>query len=140
MTAGQRFLAWLRDRAGARWPVIVKTVDGAVTAFLLAFVLSLAGHGFFEGQFGTGSTWKAAALAGWIAAGSILKSGVMILLTGQPALGGLVSSQLRAQRELRTVRHQVPLRKPGRQRRPGPPRRPVIGSSHHGTRREGGPS
>lgn len=113
--------------------MLVKTTDSAVTSFLLAFAMSLAAHGVFDGQVGTGATWKAAALAGWIAAGSVLKSGVMILLTGQPALGGLVSHQLRAQRETRTVRHNVPLRPPSTRRRPaaGRQRKPPA-ATHHG--------
>lgn len=142
MNPAQRFTGWLRDKLGDRWPPLVKTVDGALTAFLIAFVGSLAAHGFFDGDLGTANMWKAAGLAGWLAAGSILKSGMMILLTGQPALGGLVSRQLRAQRELRTVRHPVPVRPATRSARPQrtrrAPKQPTAGTGRHEARPPGG--
>ncbi len=104
--------AWLQGLLGDRYPVVVKAVDGAATAFLLVFFTTFAAHGIDTQHITEASTWKAAALAGLVAAVNAIKSAVMIAITGQPALGGLVSNQLRAQRDARPVRHPVPLRKP----------------------------
>jgi cell division septation protein DedD len=54
--------------------------------------------------------WQKAALAGAAAALSVLKSTVMTLLTGQTALLGIVSRQLRADRERPVAKHPVSVR------------------------------
>lgn len=113
--------AWMKRRAGARWPVLVKAADGAVTTFLLTFVGYLTAHGVSAEHIGASDTWHAAAAAGGLAALNTVKSAVMVAITGQTALGGLVSAQLRAQRHLRPVHHPVPLREPRSAAKPAHP-------------------
>lgn len=123
---------WLRAKTGRYWPQLVKTADSAVTAFLLTFIGFLAAHGVSTNHLGVTATWQAAAVAGLVAALNVTKSAVMVAVTGQTALGALVSPQLRAQRDTRPVRHPVPLRKPHPHPSPvtpPPTRRPPAASA-----------
>lgn len=118
MSTPSRLRRWLQARLGNKWPAAVKATDSAATAFLLAFFGVLAEHGITAQSISSGETWKAAAVAGVVAGLNVVKSAVMVMLTGQTALGGLVSNQLRAQRDIRPVKHPVPLKKPRTQPRP----------------------
>lgn len=115
---------WLRARAGRYWPQVVKAADSAGTAFLLTFVGFLVAHGVTAEHLGVTATWQAAGLAGLVAAFNAAKSAVMVATTGQTALGAIISTQLRAQRDTRPVRHPVPLKKPRRRTTPTAPPAP----------------
>ena len=118
---------WLAARFGSKWPAVVKTADGAVTSFLVAFGGKLIASGLDVPHLTQASVWQAAALAGAAAALSVVKSGLMILITGQPALGGLVSSNLRNTRTVPPVTHKVPVRP--RKPAAAPRKRPVKKST-----------
>ena len=107
-----KLINWVKARLGTRYPVLLRGVDGAVTTFLLAFATTFVASGGFDVHtIVTLSVWQKAALAGIAAVLSLAKSTIMVLVTGQTALLGLFSRQVRADRERPPVKHPVPVLK-----------------------------
>jgi hypothetical protein len=111
---------WLQARLGDRYPILLRGVDGAITAFVLVFVAQFTASGFDLHQVVKGSFWSTTAYAGLVAAASILKSTLLTLFTGQTALLGLFSRQLRADRQRPPTRHPVPIRPTAREKQARP--------------------
>lgn len=111
-------LSWrerLAAKLGRRYAVVVDVAERAATAALIAFgAKAVAGDLFEIHHVLVLSYWEACGLAAAAGALSVLKSSAMQLVTGDTALGSLVSRTLRARRELPRPRprHRVPLRKP----------------------------
>lgn len=102
---------WLQTRLGAKYPVLLRGLDGAVTTFLIVFGTSLLASDVFNvSNLLNLAIYEKAAIAGLAAALSLLKSALMTLLTGQTALLGLTSRQLRADRERPPIKHPLPVR------------------------------
>jgi hypothetical protein len=103
---------WLSKFLGTKYAAVISTADRAATAFGLVFATKLiGGSGFSIAALAHWSYWQTAAVAGLLAAVSVLKSAIMTAVTGVPALLSLISSTLRAQRGItRKPQHSIPLR------------------------------
>lgn len=110
--------AWLQAVLGIYYTPIVDTIDRAATQFLLVMLGKMIADGFDVKNIVHLSYWQAAAIAGGLAAFSVIKSAIMTLVTGQPALLGLFNRDLRARRDIPPIKHKVPVKRPARKRTP----------------------
>lgn len=128
---------WLQAKLGTRYPVVLRGVDGAVTTFLTVFSGSLLAADVFNlHKILLIDIWQKAALAGAAAALSVIKSTVMTLITGQSALLGLFSRQLRADRERPVAKHPVSVRPASKTRT----RRPAKKTAAHPAKKAAPPA
>lgn len=100
---------------GTHYAAVVSTLDRAVTAFGLVFATKVVGGDALDFRLLLhASWWQTTGTAALLAALSVVKSSIMLKITGTPALLSLTSATLRSRRNAgRKVQHKVPLR-PGK--------------------------